>query len=66
MPADCGAIGLTQGIDPCIGLRTKSSNQAQTYLGLSNAEFGELGISENDLVIVIEKGAPWDGKGGVW
>jgi hypothetical protein len=65
VPADCGTSGLSSS-DPCIGLRTKSANQAQTYLGLTSAEFSELGISENDLVIIIEKGAPWDGKGGVF
>ncbi len=65
VPADCGTTGLIAS-DPCIGLRTKSANQAQTYLGLTSAEFAQLGISENDLVIVIEKGAPWDGKGGVY
>jgi len=65
VPADCGTTGLSTS-DPCIGLRTKSANQAQTYLGLSSTEFAELGISENDLVIVIEKRAPWDGKGGVF
>ena len=65
VPADCGTALLPVN-DPCIGLRTKSANQGKTYLGLTNGEFSELGISENDLVIIIEKGAPWDGKGGVF
>jgi len=63
--ADCGTTGLPAA-DPCIGLRTKQAATARAYLGMTAAEFAPLGINDSDLVIIIKKQSPWDGKGGVY
>jgi hypothetical protein len=65
VPADCGTAGLPIA-DPCIGLRSKQAATVQAYLGMSNAQFASLGIKDSDLVIIIEKKSPWDGKGGTY
>ena len=65
VPADCGTAGLTAS-DPCIALRTKQAADTRAYLGMTTTQFAELGIKDADLVIIIRKGAPWDGKGGVY
>ncbi|MFP5343633.1 MAG: hypothetical protein ACLGIJ_12060, partial [Candidatus Limnocylindria bacterium] len=73
VPADCGATVVTKGrvetlseSDPCIGLRSKLASEVQAYLGMTSEEFAALGVRDADLVIVIEKRSPWDGKGGVY
>jgi hypothetical protein len=68
-PADCGAPGL--GDDPCIGLRTKQVATARTYLVtqkhiMTDAEFNALNIRDADLVVIVEKTSPWDGKSGLY
>jgi hypothetical protein len=65
VPADCGTTGLAAS-DPCIGLRTKNVGQLQTYMPLTAAQVSAIGVRDSDLMIVIEKQSPWDGKGGVY
>jgi hypothetical protein len=65
VPADCGTAGLADS-DPCIGLRTKNVSQVQSYMGLTAAEITAIGVRDSDLMIVIDKQFPWDGKGGVY
>ncbi len=62
-PADCGTSGLAAS-DPCILLRTKQAAAARAALGMTAAQFAQLGIKDADLVIIIRKGSPWDAKGG--
>jgi hypothetical protein len=62
-PANCGTAGLSPS-DPCIALRTKQAAAARAALGMTAAEFALLGIKDADLVIIIRKQSPWDGKGG--
>lgn len=62
-PADCGTAGLSAS-DPCIALRTKQAAAARAALGMTATQFAALGIKDADLVIIIRKGSPWDGKGG--
>jgi hypothetical protein len=31
---------------------------------MTAAQFAQLGIKDADLVIILRKGSPWDGKGG--
>ncbi len=66
IPANCGTAGLAAS-DPCIGLRTKQAATAKSYLtspaiGWTLAQFNALGISDPDLVVVLLKGPPWDGR----
>jgi hypothetical protein len=65
VPADCGTAGLADS-DPCIALRTKNVSQVQSYMGLTAAEITAIGVRDSDLMIVIDKQFPWDGKGGVY
>jgi hypothetical protein len=64
-PANCGTAGLSAD-DPCIGLRTKQAAAARAYLGMTTTQFAQLGIKDADLVVIIEKRSPWDGKGGLY
>jgi hypothetical protein len=65
VPADCGTPNLATE-DPCIGLRTKQVAELQAYMGLTAAEIAAIGVRDADLMIVIDKEFPWDGKGGVY
>jgi hypothetical protein len=69
-PADCGTAGLHPD-DPCIGLRTKQVATARAYLVtqkhvMTDAEFNQLGMKDADLMVIVEKTSPWDGKGGLY
>ncbi len=46
-------------------LRTKQAAAARAALGMTAAQFATLGIKDADLVIIIRKGSPWDGKVGL-
>jgi hypothetical protein len=65
VPADCGTAGIAAS-DPCIGLRTKNVGQLQSYMNLTAEEIAAIGVRDSDLMIVIDKEFPWDGKGGVY
>ena len=68
VPADCGTSGLSAA-DPCIGLRTKQVSVVRSYLaslGWTTAQINALGMSDADFAIVLRKGSPWDGKGGLY
>jgi hypothetical protein len=67
IPANCGTAGLAAS-DPCIGIRTKQASTAASYLtskGWSQAQIAALGLKDADLVIVLLKTPPWDGKTGI-
>ena len=66
--ADCGTAGLVAS-DPCVGVRSKSAATIQAYLaspaiGWTAEQINALGLQEADMVTVIKKGSPWDGKTG--
>jgi hypothetical protein len=55
--------------DPCIGIRTKQALTAKNYLatkGITATQFTAMGIKDSDLVVVINKSSPWDGRGGLY
>jgi len=66
--ADCGTAGLVAS-DPCIGVRSKQAATIRAYLaspaiGWTTAQINALGLQDSDMVTVIKKGSPWDGKTG--
>ena len=68
VPADCGTAGLSPE-DPCIGIRTKQASALRSYLsgiGWTTAQINALGFTDADFAIVLRKGSPWDGKGGLY
>ena len=67
IPADCTDARVDRTYDPCILLRTKQVADVATALGMTRAAaVAQFGISDADLVIIIEKPFPWDGKGGIY
>ena len=64
VPADCGTAGLAAG-----DVHRASDEAGRRHAGVpryNTKQVAELGIKDADLVIIIRKGAPWDGKGGVF
>ncbi len=64
IPADCGTAGLSTE-DPCIGLRTKAVSAVRAYPGITAADVAAMNINDADLVVIIKKPFPWDGKAGI-
>lgn len=54
--------------NPCVTLRTKQAATLKAELvtkqGMTNAEFNALGARDSDVMIVVSKPWPWDGKFG--
>ncbi|MEO8108151.1 MAG: YDG domain-containing protein [Actinomycetes bacterium] len=65
----CSALSSAQyAKNPCIILRTKQAATLKAELvtkqGMSTAEFNAIGATDSDIMIVVRKPWPWDGKFG--
>ena len=65
--ANCGTAGL-DALDPCMGLRTKQAATARSYLlgiGWTADEINAIGLKDADIILIVRKSSPWDGKMGL-
>ena len=64
--ADCGTATLIAS-DPCIALRSKQAATIKTklaQLGWTTTQINALGLQDADMMTIVTKGSPWDGKTG--